>query len=219
VSNAKASQARESAAAERFTPAQLASGAAFSLAMGTLAGSIAGLVWGGIGGRIAMRVLFLTSSDAVKGLTSDDGFEIGRISGDTIFLLIAMTFVGGILGGAYGLLRLLLQGPLWLVTIGIAVMLGTAVGGGVIVSAEGVDFRFLEPLWLAVGLFIFLPAAWGITIVLGVERLVHWQRMHPEPGVDAHPFGIPGTVLGWGGLAAVSILGFLDLLEDLERLT
>ena len=41
-------------------------------------GAGSGAVIGGLGGRLAMRILFLTSGDGVKGLTSDDGFEIGR---------------------------------------------------------------------------------------------------------------------------------------------
>jgi len=45
-----------------------------------LAGGIAGFVWGGVGGRVAMRIVFLTSDDTVRGVISDDGFEIGRIS-------------------------------------------------------------------------------------------------------------------------------------------
>ena len=38
----------------------------------------------GIGGRIAMRVVFLTSNERVRGVTSDDGFEIGTFSAATI---------------------------------------------------------------------------------------------------------------------------------------
>lgn len=61
---------------------------AVSAAITALAGAAFGLVWGGIGGRIAMRVALLTSSEHVRGLTSDDGFEIGTISAATVFLLI-----------------------------------------------------------------------------------------------------------------------------------
>ena len=34
-------------------------------------GAVSGAVIGGLGGRLAMRILFLTSGDAVKGLTND----------------------------------------------------------------------------------------------------------------------------------------------------
>jgi hypothetical protein len=43
-----------------------------------LIGALVGGIVGGLGGRLAMRILFLTSGDPVKGLISDDGFEIGR---------------------------------------------------------------------------------------------------------------------------------------------
>jgi hypothetical protein len=133
---------------------------------------LAGFVWGGIGGRIAMRVLFLTSSDAVKGLTSDDGFEIGRISGDTIVLLIGTSIMGAAVGLFYGLLRMLLRGPRWSIAIGVGVAAAAGAGGGLIVNADGIDFRVLDPLWLAVGLFLLIPGAWGVTVVFLTERLL-----------------------------------------------
>ena len=40
-------------------------------------GAISGAVIGGLGGRLVMRILLLTSDDTVRGVTSDDGFEIG----------------------------------------------------------------------------------------------------------------------------------------------
>ena len=52
-------------------------------------GAAAGALIGGVGGRIAMRVLMLTSDDTVRGLQSDDDFEIGRFTlANTIALLI-----------------------------------------------------------------------------------------------------------------------------------
>lgn len=168
-----------------------------------------------------MRVLFLTSSDLVKGVMSDDGFEIGRISTDSIFLLIAMTFLGGILGAGYGLARMLFRAPSWLVAVGTAVALGAGAGGGVIVKADGIDFRFLDPLWLAVALFVFLPAAWGMTVALATERLLHHKTIakDPLPGVDARPLGLIGDIIGWTGITAITVIGLRDLVQDLERLT
>ena len=37
----------------------------------SLAGTLAGVVWGGIGGRLAMRLLFLTSDERVRGVVTD----------------------------------------------------------------------------------------------------------------------------------------------------
>ena len=85
------------------------------------AGGLAGLIWGGVGGRIAMRVVLMTSDDRVRGLTPDDGFEIGVISAATIFLLIFTAILGAIAGLVYGFLRMLLNGPQWLVTIAVGI--------------------------------------------------------------------------------------------------
>jgi hypothetical protein len=170
-----------------------------SAGVGSMAGMVAGFVWGGIGGRIAMRVLFLTSSDSVGGLTSDDGFEIGRISGDTIFLLIFTAMLGAMAGLLYGLLRMLLRGPRWSIAIAVGVTAAAGAGGGLIVNAHGIDFRVLDPLWLAVGLFLLIPGAWGVTVVLLTERLL-------QPGavfktlpsqIDKRYWGIAGSGVGW----------------------
>ena len=95
-----------------------------SAGIGGVAGAVAGFVWGGVGGRIAMRIVFLTSNDSVRGLTSDDGFEIGRISGNTIFLLFFTTILGAIAGFLYGLLRMVTAGPVWAVATGVTIMGG-----------------------------------------------------------------------------------------------
>ena len=66
--------------------------------VGAAAGAIAGALVGGIGGRLAMLLLRLTSPDDVLGLTSDDGFEIGIVTFDTLQLVLAMAMLGGHLG-------------------------------------------------------------------------------------------------------------------------
>ena len=134
-------------------------------------GAAAGLVWGGIGGRIAMRVVFLTSNEHVRGLTSDDGFEIGTFSGATIFLLIVTTILGAIAGFGVGIIRMVTSGPTWAVAIGTSLATASFVGAS-IVHTDGVDFRFLDPLWLTVGLFVLIPGLWGATVVVVTERLL-----------------------------------------------
>lgn len=190
------------------------------MAMGCVAGGVAGFVWGGVGGRIAMRVIFLTSDERTRGLTSDDGFEIGRISFDTLFLVIALTIVGAFLGAGYGVLRMFLRGPVWAVCAGMAVMVGAA-GGALVVNAEGIDFRLLGPLSLAVAMFVALPALWGATVPLVTERLLSIRTLFPERlvGVDAKPFGTVGSLMGWGVVLALIVLGVVDLVDDLDRLS
>lgn len=141
--------------------------------VGAAAGAIAGATVGGVGGRLAMLLLRLTSPDVVIGMTSDDGFEIGVVSLDTLQLVLAMAMLGGVNGVLYAALRgaipARLRLPLWSV-------FAAALGGANIVHEDGVDFTFLEPAALAVALFVLLPGAAAAVVVLLVER---WSRLEP----------------------------------------
>jgi len=134
---------------------------------GTAAGAVAGLLVGGIGGRLAMLLLRLTSPESVIGVTSDDGFEIGVISLSTFSLLFVTTGLGGVVGALYagvrGAVPARLRLPIW-------VVVWACVGGAGIVHTDGVDFTGLEPGWLAVGLFVLIPAAGAAVVVLLAER-------------------------------------------------
>ena len=46
-----------------------------------------------------------------------------------------------------------------------------AVVGSMLVHSDGVDFRLLKPLWLAIGLFVALPALFAVAIGVGVDRV------------------------------------------------
>lgn len=183
-----------------------------------VSGAVAGFVWGGVGGRIAMRVLFLTSDGRVRGMTSDDGFEIGRISGDTIFLVISMTILGGILGSFYGIARHVFDGSKPLSRVGVVTAIGSF-SGAAIVHTDGVDFRFLEPVWLSVALFVALPALWAATLVPLTERLVHTGRLPTVPRIDDRPLGKVGFLVAWAVIAAMTVVGVVDLVGDYAALT
>ena len=135
--------------------------------VGAAAGAIAGFLIGGIGGRLAMLLLRLTSSDLVLGVTSDDGFEIGVVSGQTFQLLLAMTMLGAMNGVLYAALRTMIPGrlrlPLW-------AGFGALVGGSLFVHDEGVDFTLVTPAALAIALFVLLPGVAAALVVLLVER-------------------------------------------------
>lgn len=134
---------------------------------GAAAGAIAGFLIGGIGGRLAMLVLRLTSPDLVIGATSDDGFEIGVLTTETLGLVVSMTMLGALNGVAYAAVRgwipARLRLPLW-------TAVSAMVGGAMIVHEDGVDFTLLEPVALAIALFVVLPAAAAALVVLLVER-------------------------------------------------
>ncbi len=136
------------------------------LLVGVAAGVVVGLLVGGVGGRLLMLALRLTTP-GVDGVTTDDGFTIGRLSGATLGLLVVGALIGAVNGALYVLARRLvvrpLLGPLW-------VAVTTAVVGGALVHADGVDYRILEPLGLAVGGFALLPALAALLVVRLVER-------------------------------------------------
>jgi hypothetical protein len=46
-----------------------------------------------------------------------------------------------------------------------------AVVGSMLVHADGIDFVVLTPTWLAVSLFVALPAAFAVGIAVAVERV------------------------------------------------
>jgi hypothetical protein len=178
-------------------------------------GAAAGLVWGGFGGRIAMRVVFLSSDERVRGLESDDGFEIGTFSNATMFLLIVTTIVGGFAGCGVGLIRMVTSGPIWAVAIGTSLATAAFVGA-IIVNPDGVDFRILEPLWLTVGLFVLIPGLWGATVVVVTEGVLRSDDSKGLPPlVHRRYWGATGWIL----LVGLTTIGIRDLLADIATLT
>ncbi|MFN0153876.1 MAG: hypothetical protein ACKVUT_05805 [Gaiella sp.] len=147
---------------------------AWWLLAGAASGAIAGLLIGGVGGRLAMLLLRLTSPDAVIGLTSDDGFEIGVVSMRTIGLLFSMASLGAANGMLYAAFRgsipIALRLPLW-------TLFTAAVGGTSFVGEDGIDFTLLEPVALAITLFVVLPGAAAALVVILVER---WAPRDPR---------------------------------------
>jgi hypothetical protein len=187
--------------------------------LGTSAGALAGGVIGGVGGRVAMFVLRLTSSESVHGVTSDDGFIIGRFSVDTGFLVLIATVLGAANGVVYVLCRAFLPDRLRVAGWTLA---GGLVGGSAIVHADGVDFTLLDPLWLAVVLFVLIPAAGtGATAVL-VERWGRywWWRNRRRtviaslPAVVAFLF-VPLLLAVLAGVLLVSLAGRSSALRAL----
>ena len=139
------------------------------LSASTLAGALLGLLVGGVGGRLAMMLLARMNPDAT-GITSDDGFRIGQFTvSATLQLLLTGTFFGLIGACVYALVRHLMVGPRWFQVVSIAVGPAVVVGAG-IVHSDGVDFVLLHPVWLAIGLFLAIPALYATLLTLLAER-------------------------------------------------
>jgi len=137
------------------------------LTIGAAAGGLSGFVIGGIGGRLAMLLLRVTSDDSVRGIESDDGFIIGRFDFvSTLQLLGVTTLMGCIVG------LIIVAGRPFFPKRGMPfawAAAGAIVGGGILIHHDGVDFTVLEPHWLAIALFIAIPAAGAGLIAWLVE--------------------------------------------------
>lgn len=137
------------------------------LAAVTWAGGLMGLLVGGVGGRLAMMVLARLNPEAA-GVTSDDGFTIGQLTMRSVDLLFVTTLLGVLGSGIYFVLRGLLLGPRWFQVLSIS--LGPAVVmGSIIVHVDGVDFT-LEPVWLAIGMFVAIPGVYAALLAVTAER-------------------------------------------------
>lgn len=144
-----------------------------------VAGIPFGVVVAGVGGRLAMLLLRLTSPDLVSGvdsgLQSDDGFRIGEstLAGTYNLLLLGATV--GVLGtAAYRAVSPRLIGPMWFRRVTVASACA-AVVGSMLVHDEGVDFHFLTPTWLAIGLFVALPGLFGLLIGPWVDHVARHE--------------------------------------------
>ena len=170
-----------------------------------VAGALTGAVIGGIGGRLAMFALRLTSDPALRGLKTDDDFTIGIFSGATLFLVIVTTVLG-ILGG---LVYLVVRG--WLASGARPWLFGGLtgiVGGATVIRPGGIDFTLLEPLGLAVTMFIALPAAYGVAMSLLAERFLASDSAFTGPWawVAGLVLLLPLGLFGPAGVAVLAVI-------------
>lgn len=191
--------------AETTTYRENLSAAARPVVAAAVAGALTGAVIGGLGGRVAMFVLRLTSDPALRGLKTDDDFTIGIFSGATLFLVIVTTVLG-IIGG---LVYLVVRG--WLPERARPWLFGGLtgiVGGATVIRPGGIDFTLLEPLGLAVTMFIALPAAYGVAVSLLVERF-----LADDSAFSRSKAWIAGLVLllplGFFGLIGLAVLALI----------
>ena len=92
-----------------------------------------------------MRILLLTSDDSVKGLTSDDGFEIGRFTlSDTLGLVIVTAFIGVIAALLYLVVHRCVARLGRAAVPAMALFYGV-VGGAMMVHRDGIDSMFWSP--------------------------------------------------------------------------
>ena len=178
-----------------------------------VAGALSGLVIGGVGGRIAMLILRLTSDSTLHGLETDDGFTIGIVSTASFFLLIFTTLLGMVGGLVYLATRRWLpeRSRAWL----FAGLTGV-VGATLIIRPGGIDFTRLDPLALAVAMFVAIPAAYGVTTSRLTERFLRsptafrgrWSTIAGlVPIALLGPFGLAIAALIVGAIVVANAAG------------
>jgi hypothetical protein len=173
------------------------------------AGFVTGALIGGVGGRIAMFVLRLTSDDRIRGVKTDDGFEIGIISGAMIFLIVACAFLGAACGLLYLAARRFVPSGHRLVASGVLFGL---LGGALVLKPGEFDFTAVEPPLLSVVLFILIPAGFGVALSALVERWLV-DADGPQPWYSMIP--LLGLLFGGSaGLVALVVLALGLFLAD-----
>lgn len=98
------------------------------------------------------------------------GHAAGTISG-TLALLVTTTLLGVFGSGIYLVLRHLMIGPRWFQVVSISG--GPAiVVGSILVHTDGIDFTLLQPVQLAITLFVVIPLVYAVLLTLLAEQLL-----------------------------------------------
>lgn len=157
---------------------------------------------GGVLGRLAMRVLVLTSDDRIDGAITDDEavvnqFTFSGTAGLALFIGLAGIALAWMYVGARHSLPASprIRAGVW------AALLWSAAGYGVF-DPDGFDFTQLEPVWLGVVMFSAIFLAMGALIALGVERALERWPSHPVALIVPMLPMIPVAPLAAGGIVA-----------------
>ncbi len=173
--------------------------AARSLMAAVLAAGVSGLLVGGVLGRLGMRLLALTSPEIAQGRLTDDAARVGQFTlGGSVTLAIALA-VGSalVVGPAYLLARRALPPSRLGRVAGFALLTG-AIGGALFVHDHpSFDYSILEPVWLAIAIFILVPALAGA----GTAFLTEVLAPPPRPA-------LPVPWQAWWRSRPVTILGY-----------
>ena len=174
-------------------------------------GIIVGGLLGGVGGRLAMRLLAVTSDDRLRGRVTDDDEIVGRVTlGGTVGFIIFMALGGAVLAMLYVVLRRWLPRQPVVRTLAFSALFW-AVQGQDIFESDGFDFSELGPRWLAVLLFTLILIGVGALTVAGVDRALgrwptpsarHWASVMPLA-----PLIVFFPVLVFAGLIGLVALG------------
>jgi hypothetical protein len=166
---------------------------------GALLGALSGLLVGGVLGRLAMRLLAVTSPAWAQGRMTDDQALVGTISlSGTLGLALVTTIAGALAGLIYLWVRRLLPRSRTGRVAGFGLFTGSVGGALFVHDHPSFDYTVLTPTWLAVLLFVALPLLYGLLVSWLVETLDRpggWLRRRPA-----------WSVTGLGVLAVAPVL-------------
>ena len=178
--------------------------------LGAVAGGLTGLL-----GRLAMRLLAVTSPPIAQGRLTDDLARVGEITvAGTAFIVVLCAVVGAFVALGYPLVRLVLPLTLAARIVGFAVLTGL-VGGSILVHDDpSFDYTILEPAGLAVTLFICVPAAYGAMAAVLIERYAPAGGALPAHRV----LGRSAMLVGVGVYVVLVLWGGYGLVTDIISL-
>lgn len=193
-----------------------------------VAGIPYGVMVAGVGSRLTMLLLRVTSPERVIGMQSDDDFTIGRFTiAGTYNLLLIGAIVGIVGAAAYRAVAPQLIGPNWFrhLTVGLA---SGAVVGSMLIHPDGVDFTELKPTWLAIVLFVALPALFGAFIGTAVDAVGaanSWTSIGrrrwllPVATIALFPPTIVAVLIVSAAVALAAAIGEIEPIRNLRKST
>ena len=162
--------------------------------------------------RLAMSLLASRNPQA-RGRTSDDGFEMGVVTFDGSANLAVLGLFVGVAGWlTYLVARPLLFGPAWFRWFCLSIPPGVVVAS-LVVHPDGVDFTLLGPLWLAVGLFVAVPAVYGPMVHGAMVRL---GGTPPGAELASRAPAVAWTLRAF--FVALTVLALVSLVGDVRTL-
>jgi hypothetical protein len=163
--------------------------------------------------RLAMSLLASRNPQA-HGRLSDDGFEMGQVTFGGSANLVVLGLMVGVVGWlVYLVARPLLFGPTWFRWFCLSVPPGVVVAS-MVVNPDGVDFTLLGPLWLAVGLFVAVPAVYGPLMHVAMLRV---GGVPPGAELATRAPTVAWTLRAF--FVALTVLALVSLLGDVRTLS
>jgi len=178
-----------------------------SLLAAVLGGAVSGLLVGGVIGRLGMRLIAVTSPDIAQSRLTDDGARVGAftLSGSLSLAIALAVGTGLVVGPIYLIARRALPSSRAGRVGGFALLTGSVGGALFVHDHPSFDYSILAPAWLAVTIFLLVPALAGATTALLTELIASPPRPR-FPGAWAARWRGPvvtraARVLFWGVVA------------------